>query len=271
MKRLLLGLVMALSCASVSQAGFVVTMNPALNPDGVVNNNGAGAYATTATVNAVDGINFLSNSQVGLSQFNINIAPALFGETNLNAWCIDLFTPQTNTYTAELDVPTVIQSAFTNGAQMAYLMKFSDFVLGPGLAGYQSFAGENDAAAAMQLALWSFSINARTPTGFGVFGAGYGDANFNASGISATVAQLTNDLIVDANTFAGSSNLNGVHWLNSTGSNDPKSPGQNLLVFDESSNNIPNPVPAPPGIILCGCALGCFSVRGLWQKWRNKV
>jgi hypothetical protein len=113
----------------------------------------------TASISANDGVgDSISNEDVYLTQFGVTYSTSVY-----NAFCLDLFHTVTLGQTYALSVGNDLDTAFTNGARMAYIINNY---------GLQDLSANPDQAAAVQIALWDLSLNNHNPTMFEADGDG---------------------------------------------------------------------------------------------------
>jgi len=139
-----------------SSSGSITVAAPG-GGSGTVTLNGL-VNGTTLLVSANDGQgDSISNDNVYASQFNLTYTAAAGGATNFVGFCVDVFHTVTVGQTYAVNARADLSTAFTNGAAMAYLEQTE---------GMQSYAGNDDGAAALQIALWDESLDNHTPTEF---------------------------------------------------------------------------------------------------------
>lgn len=113
--------------------------------------------ATQAAITFNDGAGNTGSENVLLTQFNATFSNGT--PIDFNTFCIDLFHTVSAGQTYAVTVRDDVDTAFTNGARMAFII--DNF-------GTVDLTNEPDQAAAVQIALWDLSLNNHDPTSFGL-------------------------------------------------------------------------------------------------------
>ena len=223
-------------------------------------NDGAGGNSTGSS-----GI-----SGVYIGQFNMTYTPDSGPARSIETYCIDLshsITSIPSTYSVYYrnNVGTTFNTnyvgggntygnpnppgaTYTGGGEMGYI--YAKYGAG-------NLHGNDDQAAAVQIALWALSVanfqgNNITPipTSFGAYINGeYGNSNFWVKGVDSNVVSLVNSYLVEANTSAAqsSSYWGRTDWLDASAQGTYESRGQSVLIV----------TPEPTSIALLG-TIGFF-------------
>jgi hypothetical protein len=203
---------------------------------------------TPATVTFNDGMGDSGSNSTNLTQWNVTYT-AGGNSLTFNTFSVDLLHTVTVGQTYSINARNDLASAFANGSRIAYV--FQSY-------GLPDLTSNPDQAAAVQTALWDLSLNNHNPTSFGPDGDGTyssGDpdvfkVSFGSSPDASQIAALTNQYLMNS---VGANNQGS--WFDAS-----QSGGENLL----------QPVPEPPTILLSTVAAVCISIGALRRRYRAR-